>query len=149
MDIVLDEWITSFIANPQAVPQVRDFLDAVMRKCDKFVTTEASPLERKIWEMSKQCDSWPEVSRRLAREFIADFRKNALKWRTLPLSDMPPLPSEVSASVKDDDQYLARGALATEAKLIVTIDRPLKDALNGKHGLVVRLVDEFVEEYDP
>jgi len=148
LEIVLDEWIVHFIADPAKQKETGHLLTSVFRKCDRFVTVAGSPLAQKLYEMCKGYRRFDSAGRALAKMFIMRFLDNSEKLHRIP-TDVAAVPEDLTSEVKEDDRYLVRAALATRDKLILTTDGPLKEALDGKHGIRVRLVDEFVEEYNP
>jgi len=148
MEITADEWIVHFINESEKREIAIKFLEKIHQKCDKLVAIRGEALDQKIWDMAKSSQGWDVAGRRLAKWFMRVFRNNSDKFRTLEESDIEPLSPDLENGIPNDDIYLVKTAMCTSDRLIVTTDGRLKDRLSGRQDLIVRLVDEFLEEYN-
>ncbi|MFQ6087773.1 MAG: hypothetical protein ACE5K0_02585 [Candidatus Methanofastidiosia archaeon] len=76
MEITIDEWVVHYISDPKKHKIVSDFLEKVLKKCDKFVTIKGEGLDHKMWRMAKKSGYWKPESRKLAKWFMLSFRLN-------------------------------------------------------------------------
>lgn len=145
-DLVIDEWLWSDLAQVNGVERQRQaaqFLEAVFKKCDKFVTVRGSAFDEKAGSLWKHTDL---LRRTIARIYNERFAYNSEKNIILEQSDLSALDPEIAKDVKQPDQYLIQAQRAANAQLIVTTDSPLIAALD-KHGIPHQHREEFVPDY--
>lgn len=147
MEIVVDEWIVDYIADPQKRGAVFEFLEKVLEKCDRFVTIRGEGLDQKIWQMAKESGRWKPEGRSLAKWFMRSFRNNTDKLHILEKSNAMPVPPALEEKTPSDDLYLVRAAISTGG-FILTTDYRLKERLSHEQELDIRMVDEFLDHYD-
>lgn len=147
MEITIDEWIVHYLSDPQKRELAFDFLDKVLKKCDRFVTIKGEALDQKIWWMAKKSGNWDFKGRSIVKWFMASFRQNSEKFRLLKKSNAKPLPSELEQNTPPDDLYLVKAAITTDS-FILTTDERLKEKLSHRKDLAIRIVDEFLSQYD-
>lgn len=147
MEITLDEWIVHYLSDPQKRELAFEFLDKILKKCDRFVTIEGEALDQKIWKMAKKSGNWDPVGRSIVKWFMASFRQNSEKFRLLKKSKTTPLPPELERNTPPDDLYLIKAAITTSS-FILTTDERLKEKLSHRKDLAIRIVDEFLRNYN-
>lgn len=148
MEIVLDEWIYHYISNPRKRETIFQFLENVLRKCDRFVTIRGKGLDQKIWAMAKKSSYWDDTGRKLVKWFMGSFRFNTKKFYVLEESNATALPAELEQETPSADRYLVQAAITTGG-FILTTDTKLKENLSNRPEVTVCIVDEFLDHYDP
>jgi len=147
VDIVIDEWIVHYIAEPDKRNTALGFLERLLAKCDCLVTMKGGGLDRKVFQMAEECAGCEVKSMKLAKWFMKVFRWNSDKFRVLEESEAAVLPSGLEKAWPQDDLFLLKATLSTGAP-ILTIDGGLKSVASETKEVVVRMLDEFIEEYD-
>lgn len=147
MDIVIDEWVVHHLSTPDNRRAAVEFLEKVLGKCDRFVTIEGAGLDKKIWKMSKESDRWEPQARTFAKWFIRSFRTDSQKFLVISQSDAVPLPPDLEQETPAGDLFLVSAALTTGG-FILTADRKLKERLSHRKEIAIRLLDEFLPQYD-
>lgn len=150
MEITVDDWIVHFIAQSdlQKRKDVLRFLEKLFQKCDKLVAVKGGGLMQKIWQMSKESGDWDVASRSLAKYFFRSFLANSNKFLILEESNLKPLSKELEQETPPDDLYLVKAAINTTDRFILTTDDRLKEKLSHRQELTIRLMDEFLPQYD-
>lgn len=150
MDITINEWLFYYLSNTEEHLYVvaHKILTRLYDKCDRIVYAKGSPMNEKINQLSefklpKQRDA--------IKDFFRKFSYNSEKMLLIE-TELPNLSEELINSLprkeKDKDIYLVQKCFATTDKIIVTEDEDLKNAINGKFGIKVKLVSEFLEELE-
>ena len=147
MDITIDEWVVHHIGDPDKLEAVEAFLNEVYRKCDRFVTIRGEHLDQRIFQLAKECATWEPRHKALAKHFISKFRLNPKKFHALEESEAAILPPDLGPDVPRKDVFLVRAALTTGSPILTT-DAKLKRRLAHAESVQVRLLDEFLQDYD-
>lgn len=147
MQITVDEWIAHFISDPQKRKDALKFLEKLLQKSDKLVTLRGGPLNRKIFRMAEESATWDSAGRDFVKWFMGEFL-NSENFLMLYESNLQPLSKELEQETPSDDLYLVKTAINTADRFIVTTDNRLKEKLSHRQELTIRLVDEFLQQYD-
>lgn len=153
MEIVVNEWILEYMC-PNAESNNRrraiQFLNAVTKKCDKMVIGINTPFVSKFYRFMKKFGWDDDFKERFKKLFLLLFR-NSDKTIIIDCVDKIELPREIEDKIppSDDDRYLVELAYSTTDRIIITVDRPLKEKLHGKNSFKVFLLEDFLNEYLP
>ena len=145
-DLIIDEWLWADLSGENTRDAQREafkFLQAIYSKCDRVVTVKGSRFDQKLFGLWSQRDI---TRNRIARFYKDSFRYNSDKTVILEENELEELPEQLAAEVKDDDQYLVRAYLTSNASEFVTTDNDLKDVLI-RHGIASKHRQEFVLTY--
>jgi hypothetical protein len=144
MKITINEWIFHYISSQEKSKLVYRFLQKLWEKCDKIVLKRSSPLMKKIWRLSKDCQYWEPERRTLAKYFINSFIKNPHKCVILENHEIRAIPQQLLSVIPSDDIYLVETAYTTEDKFILTTDQKLQNILSSYCEFKVELVERFL-----
>lgn len=149
MDIAINEWIYSYLTGEEEKVEIADIiLTEMFGKCDRLVYVKGSPMNEKVNMLSKF--NFPKQREIIKKYFRMVYPYNSEKVILLEKNELKDLPRELINSLphkeKDKDIYLVQACLQTDNKIIVTVDNDLKKAIDGKYGIKVKLVDEFLQE---
>lgn len=146
--IVINEWIFHDIKGNglEAQERVERFLEAFSRGDDRIVVLRGSPWVFKAWQLWTHNDVRVQI---LSKLLYLGILIDPLKIIYLNPEEVCPLPSGLAEQVPGDDLYLFQAAIAGRARIIVTTDQRLIDAVTNAndHGIELRLRDEFYLEY--
>ena len=109
----------------------------------QIVIIEGSPFDQKAWNL---CRSGNTIVIELIKTYVLSVRQNSDRCRLLRPELLPALPEELARSIKDDDQYLVRAQLNVMDSILVTTDRPLREAVM-KAGLPCLFREQFLDAY--
>ena len=144
MIVVLNEWIFHDLIGENcedAQQESAEFLNLFSASRDTLVL----PDERR----------WREKAYRLLSLSDAAIRNTCLQFQALMLDSrravdvgsMHAMDVPADMSVPDDDRYLVRAYLSSDADVLVTTDRGLHEALAGSNAVCCALRDQFLADY--
>lgn len=151
MQIVVNEWLLEYMC-PNAESNNRQmtiqFLNAIVKKCDKMVIGNPSSFVSKFYRFMKKF-GWDIDFKEGFKKLNLLLFRNSDKTIIIDSADKRELPKEIEEEIPagDDDRYLVELAYCTIDRIIVTTDTPLKEKLHGKDGFKVYLLGEFLKEY--
>jgi hypothetical protein len=144
--LIIDEWLWEDLSRAKGTEKGKEafnFLRAIFQKCDNIVIVRPSKFLQKAWNLFSR----PDLEAKYVASYFAEyFLQNSKKVRFVETSELPPLPKQFEASVKDDDHYLVQAYVFVDAELLITTDSPLKDALIAG-GLNCEWRDWFLPQY--
>jgi len=152
---IIDEWLWSDLRGENEKKRQKEaieFIEAIFEKCDRIAVAKGSKFQKKENKFSKEVDKDIRL-RAIARFYFYQIRWNLDKYIEINVDDTE-LDDEYLKNIKPDDAYLLRTyhklmSLINEHRsniLILTTDKPLKEALDEK-GISCNLRDEFLKEY--
>jgi KaiC/GvpD/RAD55 family RecA-like ATPase len=149
MEIVVNEWLLDYMcpnsdSNKTAI--AIQFINAVVKKCDKIVIRRPSPFVSKFYRYMKEFGWDPRFKERYKKLNHLLFL-NSDKVIIADNIDIEKLPKEVEKKIPNDDRYLVELAYFSKDKIIVTTDERLKEKLRDEDNLKVCLPEEFFKEY--
>jgi len=148
LDLVFNEWFVEYMVPESSKSQlIWGLLDAFESKSDRLVVRRKSPFMQKFYRFSKLYGRVGQRSRDVFRRFFLLLPSDKI-W-LVDEDEIQPLANAVLDVVNDDDIYLVELAKLTQERTIVTTDRRLRDALDGKEDFRVILLDDFIAEYAP
>lgn len=148
MDITINEWFFHYLASEdeKEYTLADNIFNRMFERCDRMVILKGSPMNEKINLLSMV--NFPK-QRNIIKNFFRKFGYNLEK--VLLMEKVNELPEEIINSLpkkeKDKDKYLVQTCLNTTDKVIVTADNDLKKAIDGRYGIKVRLVEEFLKSF--
>ena len=147
--IVINEWIFHDIDGTnglQAQQRVELFLEALKNGNDRIVVLRESPWAYKAWQLWTHNDVRVQI---LSKLLYLGILIDPLKLIYLSPGEVQPLPPGLAEQVPDDDVYLFQTAIAGGARIIVTTDGRLIEAVTNanQHGIELRLRDNFYADY--
>jgi hypothetical protein len=145
---VFDEWLWADLSGEKGQDAQREsfmLLKSIFEKCDRMVAVRGSPFLRKFYNLAGKTNIG-DPRRAIIKFFKVQFLENSEKLCLLQEDELSEIPKEIEHKVKEDDKYLVRAYLATQADLLVTSDNPLMKALCDSR---IRFLDRasFVSEY--
>lgn len=149
MEIVVNEWLLEYLRPDASIDEkglVSQFLNAVVKKCDKIVIRRPSPFLSKYYRFMKEFGRDTAFKTRFTKLNQLLFH-NSDKTTIIDDSDVKPLPREIEEKVPTDDRYLVELAYSSTDRIIVTTDSRLKEELQKKSVLKVYLLEEFLKDY--
>jgi hypothetical protein len=149
MEIVVNEWLLEYL-RPDAPKTEREaavqFVNAMVRKCDKMVIKMSSPFVGKFRSFMKQFGWDINFKARFSKLHQLLFR-NLDKTIIVDGTDLDALPDDILAKTPDDDRYLIELWYSKQNRIVVTTDTKLKDNLKDITALKIYLLEEFLQEY--
>jgi hypothetical protein len=143
MEIVVNEWLLEYL-RPDAPNAHREaavqFINALVRKCDKMVIKRKSPFADKLCAYVHR--SWKQFSSLHKLVFIDSDRTIIADE-----SDLEDLPKDIAAKTPEDDKYLVELWYSKQDRIVLTTDTKLKDKLKDVPGLKIYLLGEFLPGY--
>ena len=143
---VINEWLwhDSLGQNgPDAQRQAFEVICKLANSDHQVVVIEGSRFDQKAWDLWKSSNT---VVVGLSKIFFGRIRVSPNRCILLKPDMAADLSDELGSSVNPDDQYLVRAQLSVPGSLLVTTDRPLRDAV-GKAGLPCLPREEFLATY--
>ena len=150
-NLLLDEWVwadlsgENLTSKPTSQKEALDFLEAIVNKCDRLIVVRGSAFAHKAVAFWKRAEG-NTLLRRIAKFYRANFWENSNKILYINEVNLTPLPGDLSARVKPDDQYLVRACLTIEVETFVTTDRPLWELMTQR-SVNCQLRDDFLGPY--
>lgn len=150
MEIVVNEWLLDYMrlgVGLEKTSMAIQFLNALVRKCDRIVVKRQSPFFIKFYryfQESNQDIKCKELFRTLNLLFY-----NSDKTVIVDDVDINKLPKEIDEILPadDKDRYLIELGYSSSDKIILTTDQRLKEKLQLKSELKIYLFEEFLESY--
>ena len=149
MEIVVNEWLLDYMcpnSDSNKTTMAIQFINAVVKKCDKIVIRRPSPFVSKFYRYMKEFGWDPKFKERYKKLNQLLFL-NSDKVIIADNIDIEKLPKEVRKKIPNDDRYLIELAYFSKDKIIVTTDERLKEKLRDEDNLKVCLPEEFFKEY--
>lgn len=151
MEIVVNEWLLDYMrfgVEKEKTSKAIQFLNTLVKKCDKIVVKRQSPFVRKFYryfEESNLDTTCKELFKRL--DLLLFY--NSDKTIIVDDMDIEKLPKEIDEILPSDDKdrYLIELAYSSSDKIILTTDQRLKEKLQHKADLKIYLLEEFLESY--
>lgn len=149
MEIVVNEWLLDYMrfgANLGEISTAIQFLNALVKKCNKMVVKRPSPFLGKFYryiEESERDINCKGRFRKLNQLLFYNWEKTTI----VDDVDIKKLPKEIEEKTPSRDKYLIELAYYSTDKIIVTTDRQLKDKLQDEVDLKIYLLEEFSREY--
>lgn len=148
MEIVVNEWLLDYMCpdtDSKKTSMAIQFINAVVKKCDKIVIGRTNPFVLKFYRYWKSF-SWDTDSNKRFKRLHLLFRDSD-KTIIIYDADIKKLPKEIEEKTPPDDKYLIELAYSSKDRIIVTTDQRLKEKLQGEVDLKIRLLEEFLGEY--
>jgi hypothetical protein len=143
---IINEWLWADSAGDNGADRQKDAF-SVMTKLSvsdhQIVVVVGSAFDQKAW---KFCKSDNAVVVGIAKIYVNALRLNSSRCLLVKSEAIEPLPAGLAASVKPDDHYLVQAQLSVNGAILVTTDKPLRDAAAAA-GLTCLSRDEFLQTY--
>ncbi len=151
MEIVVNEWLLDYL-RPDAEKShnklaVR-FIENWVRGCYRVVIRKQSPFSKKLFDYMKQSEPSPSMHRPFSKLHKLLFRDSD-KTLIVDEPDIKGLPEYLKVKTPGDDKYLVELSYSGTARVIVTTDTRLKDALQDEPHIKIYLLEEFLRENLP
>ena len=149
MEIVPNEWLLDYMrlgADKEKASIAIQFLNTIVKKCDKLVIKRPSPFVIKFYryiEESNKNAECKELFVKLYQLLFINFDKTII----VDDSDIKKLPKEIEGKTPSDDKYLIELAYSYPDRVIVTTDQRLKEKFQDEVNLNIYLLEEFLEQY--
>lgn len=144
MEWTFNEWFLEYMApgHPSEL-LVAEILNSLEARGDLLVVRGTCPFTTKLYQLSKR---YGPVPRSLLRRFHSIMR-DARRVRIVEESEIQQLSAELNDACPPEDIYLVEVAKITESRRIVTTDEKLIARVNGREGLILIRVADFVRDY--
>lgn len=149
MEIVVNEWLLDYIcpnSDLNKTSMAIQFINAVVKKCDKIVIRRPSPFVSKFYRNMKKF-GWNPIFKKYSKKMHQLLFLNSDKTVIVDDADINKLPKGIEEKIPCDDIYLIELAYSSEDKIIITTDKRLKEKLHDVDDLKVYLLEEFLVEY--
>ena len=149
MQIVVNEWLLDYMCpntDPRKTFMAIQFVNAVVKKCDKIVVGRATPFVSKFYHYMKSFGWDTDFKKRFSKLNQLLFR-NSDKTMVVDEADIEKLPKEIEEKAPPDDKYLIGLGYSSQDRIIVTTDQRLKEKFQDDVGLKIYLLEEFLESY--
>lgn len=146
MEIVVNEWLLDYMCpntDPEKMSIAIQFVNAVVRRCDKIVIGRATPFVSKFYHHMGSFGWDPDFKKRFSKLNQLLFY-NSDKTIIIDDTSAKPVPKEIEEKTSQDDRYLIELAYSSADRVIVTTDQRLRDNLQGQFNLKIYLPDEFL-----
>ena len=142
--IVPDEWLVHDIwgdNGEERQQEAVEFLEYLMRQCDRFLLRRPSPFLDKAYRLMKDTRrEFRKISKSLRLEVLYNSQK------TIYVDESSPIPEELSEGVKQGDRYLVEALVTNSEAVLVSTDEALIECLRAK-SLRACLRDKFLQAY--
>jgi hypothetical protein len=144
MIAVLNEWIFHDLLGENgedAHRETAEFFNLFSVSRDRLVLPDEPRWKEKAYRLMRLSDATLRNTCRQFHALILDSHR-AMDARSLPPADVP-----AGLSVSEDDMYLVRAYLSSNADILVTTDRSLCEALADSNALSCQLRSQFLADY--
>jgi hypothetical protein len=127
---VINEWLWADLSGGngrEAQRQSFGVIEKLAASDHQIVIIEGSAFDQKAWGLCRN-DS-PMIVQRMAGVYVTSIRQNSDRCRILKVEELIALPEDLAATIKVDDHYLAQAQLSVDGAILITSDRPLREAL--------------------
>ena len=149
MEIVPNEWLLDYMrldADKEKASIAIQFLNTIVKKCDKLVIKRTSPFIKKFYHYFEESNIDTKCHKIFVDLFdllVIDSNKTII----VDNGDIKKLPKEIEGKTPSDDKYLIELAYSYPDRVIVTTDQRLKEKLKDEGDLKIYLLEEFLEQY--
>ncbi|HET6399835.1 MAG TPA: hypothetical protein VFH95_00390 [Candidatus Kapabacteria bacterium] len=144
--LIVDEWLWEDLSRHKGTEKGKEafqFLRAISQNSDVIVAVKGSKFLKKALDL---CNRPDREAKELMSFFMSQFFFNSDNLLQVEQSQLPDLPKQFEATVKDDDHYLVQSYFLVEAEVLITTDSDLKDALVAE-GLNCEWRDYYLPIY--
>jgi hypothetical protein len=149
MEIIINEWLLEYL-RPDATKTDRvaaiQFVNALVRRCDKMVIKRKSPFANKLCAYVYSF-GWDACSRKRFSDLYKLVFLDSDKTIIADESDLQDLPEDIAAKTPEDDKYLIELWYSNQDRIVLTTDAKLRDKLKDIPSLKICLIQEFLKEY--
>jgi hypothetical protein len=143
---VINEWLWADSRGDNGRDRQREAFNLIVNLAasdHQIVVIEGSAFDEKAWKLCKSTDT---VVVEIASVYCNILRFDSNRCVVLKSDAIPEIPDNLSAAVKDDDQYLVRAQLSVAGAVLVTTDEPLGKVVR-EHGLSCLSREDFLQGY--
>jgi predicted nucleic acid-binding protein len=144
----IDEWLFHYLADENKIKEMIEFLDKMLKKCDRFVFKESTPLADKLYLLQRQRGfATPKINKAI------EYFNRAIFWNSIKketISNVSDLSEQDKSLLPRKDIYLVKMALATSSKIIISTDIKLIEALEKNKaifGISGFIAESFISNY--
>ncbi len=147
--IVVDEWLFHDLLGQngdQKKEETFNFLNRLVKRCDKIVILKGSPFEEKIYNLTKESGRDPYL-KGISQFFRTTIITNSQKTILVEEDAISPLPDYLMELVPRKDQYLFQAHLKVPNSFILTADGGWSPKLLKQKSIKVKMRDPFLKNY--
>jgi len=144
---VINEWLWDDSSGQNGLLAQKEAFNLITKLATsdhQIVVIEDSSFDQKAWKLCKSTNRM--IVQRIAAAYVANVRLNSDRCLILKPESIVGLPDELASATKLDDHYLLRALLSVSGGVLVTTDRPLREAAR-KAGLSCLSREEFLATY--
>jgi len=149
MDIVVNSWFSEYLeegTNGDQLKLYKQFLRKFLQTKGYIITIRNGQLDNKLAKLEKKYQNHRNVEYLKRIKYVYShiyYSRKFKKVETVPLSPVLSTIFETDTHLAKD-RFLFEAAIQTDDKTIITTDSRLQESMNGKEGIKILLLQEYI-----